>query len=68
MKILLINICLRTDVDKILFPVGLGFIASAISRTNHTLKIIDMDANRMSYNELEEKMRNINFDVVGLWS
>jgi len=66
MKILLINICLRTDVDKILFPVGLGFIASAISRTNHKLKIIDMDANRISYSELEEKMRSIDFDVVAL--
>ncbi|MBT6339795.1 MAG: B12-binding domain-containing radical SAM protein [Desulfobacula sp.] len=66
MKILLINVCLRDDVDKILFPVGLGYIASAISRTNHELEIIDMDAHRMSYAELEEKMRNIDYDAVGL--
>jgi len=66
MKILLINVCLRTDVDKILFPVGLGYIASAISRTRHELDIIDMDARRMSYAELEAEMRRKEFDAVGL--
>jgi len=66
MKILLINVCLRDDVDKILFPVGLGYIASAISSSRHELEIIDMDAHRMSYEQLEEKMRHLDFDVVGL--
>jgi anaerobic magnesium-protoporphyrin IX monomethyl ester cyclase len=66
MKILLINVCLRDDVDKILFPVGLGYIASAISRSRHELEIIDMDAHRMSYEQLEEKMCHLDFDVVGL--
>ena len=66
MKILLINVCLRDDVDKILFPVGLGYIASAISRSRHELEIIDMDAHRMSYDELEEKMGHMDFDAVGL--
>jgi radical SAM superfamily enzyme YgiQ (UPF0313 family) len=66
MRILLINVCLRADVDKILFPVGLGYIASAISRTQHELEIIDMDANRMSYAELEDRMRKLDFNVVGI--
>ncbi len=65
-KILLINVCLRDDVDKILFPVGLGYIASAISRSRHELEIVDMDAHRMSYDELQEKIRHLEFDVVGL--
>ena len=66
MKILLINVCLRDDVDKILFPVGLGYIAGAISRSRHELEIIDMDAHRMSYAQLEDKMRNMDFQVVGV--
>lgn len=65
MKVVLINICLRPDTDKILLPVGLGYIASAISRAGHHLEIIDMDAHRLSFAEVEECLKNTVFDVVG---
>ena len=65
MKAVLINICLRPDVEKILYPVGLGYIASAIARTNHEVQIVDMDTRRMTFEELEAEMRSLDFDVVG---
>jgi len=66
MKILLINICLRADVEKTMYPVGLSYIASAISRSAHKVSILDMDVNRMSFVELEEKLCALDFDAVGL--
>ena len=66
MNVLLINICLRPDVDKILFPVGLGYIASAIHRAKHNLEIVDMDVDRISYETLENRIREIKFDVLGM--
>ena len=65
MKIVLINICLRPDVEKILFPVGLGYVASAVYRAGHELEIIDMDAQRQSFEEVEAKLRKMDFDAAG---
>jgi anaerobic magnesium-protoporphyrin IX monomethyl ester cyclase len=65
LKILLINICLRSDVDKILYPVGLSYIASAIYRSSHEVNILDMDANRIGFDMLEEQLRALDFDAVG---
>jgi radical SAM superfamily enzyme YgiQ (UPF0313 family) len=56
---------MRDDVDKILYPVGLGYIASAIHRSKHSVEIIDMDANRLNYNELEKELSQREFDAVG---
>jgi anaerobic magnesium-protoporphyrin IX monomethyl ester cyclase len=52
-------------VEKILYPVGLSYIASAIYRSSHELIILDMDANRIGFDELEEQLRTLNFDAVG---
>ena len=65
MKILLINICLRSDVEKILYPVGLSYIASAIYRSFHEVSILDMDANRIGLDKLEEQLRTLDFDAIG---
>jgi len=65
LKILLINICLRQDVEKILYPVGLSYVASAVHRSRHDLSIIDMDADRIGYGELEDRLRAMDFDAVG---
>ncbi|MCX5847515.1 MAG: radical SAM protein [Deltaproteobacteria bacterium] len=52
-------------MEKILYPVGLSYIASAIYRSSHELSILDMDANRIGFVELEEQLRKLNFDAVG---
>lgn len=65
MKIILINICLRPEVEKILFPVGLGYVASAIHRAGHKIEIIDMDAHRQSFEQVEERLLQTDFDAVG---
>lgn len=65
MKIVLINICLRPEVDKILLPVGLGYVASAISMAGHEMQILDMDAHRLTFEEVEKKLSEMEFDVVG---
>lgn len=51
-------------MEKILFPVGLGYVASAVSRSGHVLEIIDMDAHRTSFREVEERLRKTEFDAV----
>ncbi len=65
MNLLLINICLRQDVEKILYPVGLSYIASAVHRAGHRVEIIDMDARRMTYEEFERELSSRSFDVFG---
>ena len=65
MKVVLINICLRPDVEKILYPVGLGYIAGAAARAGHDVHIIDMDTRRLTFEELEAEMRSLEFDAVG---
>lgn len=65
MKVLIVNICLRPEVHKILYPVGLGYIASAIDRAGHDIEVVDMDARRIGFDELEKELRNKDFEAVG---
>jgi len=65
MKILLINICLRTDTEKKIYPVGLGYVASAVSRAGFDLEILDIDIHRYAGEELEEILSKKYFDIVG---
>lgn len=65
MKVLLINLCLRRDTDKKIYPVGLGYVASSIYRAGFNLEIVDVDIHRYSDEELEEVLRRKDFDIVG---
>lgn len=65
MKILLINVCLRPDTDKKIYPVGLGYVASAIWRAGFNLEIVDLDIHRYSEQGIEEILRKKDFDIVG---
>jgi len=55
MKVLLINVCLRPESPKIIFPIGLGYIATAINKAGFELEIMDIDANRYSDEQVREK-------------
>jgi radical SAM superfamily enzyme YgiQ (UPF0313 family) len=66
MKILLLNLCIRSDTPKKIYPVGLGYIASAVSRAGYQSEILDIDLHRYSDSQLEEILRAKDFDVVGM--
>ena len=65
MKVLLINLCIRRDTHKKIYPVGLGYVASAINRAGLALEILDVDIHRYSDYESEAVLRKNDFDVVG---
>lgn len=65
MKILLINLCIRSNTPKKIYPVGLGYIASAIHRSGYGLEILNIDIHRYSDEELEAILKEKDFDVVG---
>ena len=65
MKVLLLNLCIRPDTPKKIYPVGLGYIASSISRAGYDLMIVDIDAYRYSNEELKEILSRNDFDVIG---
>lgn len=64
MNILLINVSLRPASPIKLFPVGLGYIASAIKRAGFEFDLLDIDAHRFSDSEVEALIRRKKYDVV----
>ena len=54
MKVLLVNISLRPESDKILMPIGLGYIATAIDNAGYDMEIIDIDACKYTDKELDK--------------
>ena len=66
LKVLIINISLRPDSEKILFPIGLGYIATAVHNAGFELEILDLDALRLSDNKVEESIKKMDFDVVAM--
>ena len=65
-KVLLINISLRPESEINLFPVGLGYIATAIYNAGFNLKILDIDALRLTDEELEENIKETDFNVAAM--
>ncbi|MFC1462715.1 B12-binding domain-containing radical SAM protein [Verrucomicrobiota bacterium] len=66
MKVLLINVSLRPDSPKLLFPIGLGYIASAIDRAGFDLQLLDIDACRYSDDEVRNILQKEDYDVVAM--
>lgn len=64
MKVLLINISLRPNSKNLMFPVGLAYIATAVKNAGFAFEILDLDTLRISDEEIEERIKNIDFDVV----
>lgn len=63
MKVLLINISLRPNSRKIIFPIGFGYIATAVKRAGFDFEILDLDALRPPDKEVEEYIKKTEFDV-----
>jgi radical SAM superfamily enzyme YgiQ (UPF0313 family) len=63
MKILLINICLRPNSEKMIFPIGFGYIATAIERAGFDFEILDLDVLRWPDDKIEGYIRKADFDV-----
>ena len=64
MKILLINICLRKEPAIKLFPIGLGYIATAIKNAGFDFDLLDIDAHRYTEEQIEDFIRKKKYDVI----
>jgi len=66
MNILVINVSLRPKSPLKLFPVGLGYVVTAMKRAGFSFDLLDIDAHRHSNEEVECFIRNKKYDVVCL--
>lgn len=64
MKVLMINISLRPESHQLYFPIGPGYIASAIKRADFDLEILDIDAHRYTNKEIEVFIKEKEYDLV----
>lgn len=64
MNILVINVSLRPTSPIKLFPIGLGFITTAMTKAGYAFTLLDIDANRYSMEEVEARLKKTPFDVV----
>jgi radical SAM superfamily enzyme YgiQ (UPF0313 family) len=64
MKILVINVSLRPNSREKLFPIGLGYITTAIKNAGFGFDLLDIDCYRYSYQYIENFIKNNRYDVV----
>ncbi len=65
-NILLINIALRPESKIKLFPIGIGYIATAMKNAGFDFDLLDIDAHRYSDEEVDALIRAKNYDVVAM--
>ena len=64
MNILVINVSLRPQSPVKLFPIGLGYITTAMKRANFAFDVLDIDGHRYGDQEVEIKIREKHYDVI----
>ena len=64
MNILVINIALRPESPKKLFPIGLGYITTAMKQAGLTFDLLDIDGHRHSDQEVENFIQKKKYDVI----
>lgn len=66
MNILVINVSLRPQSPIKLFPIGLGYITTAMKRAGFAFDLLDIDGHRYTDQDVENKIRNKRYDIVCL--
>lgn len=66
MNILLINVALRPESKVKLFPIGLGYIATAMYNAGFKFDLLDIDAHRYSDEEVDAFIASKKYDVVAM--
>jgi anaerobic magnesium-protoporphyrin IX monomethyl ester cyclase len=64
MNILVINVSLRPKSPVKIFPIGLGYITTAMKNAGFDFDLMDIDAHRYSDEETERLIRKKRYDVV----
>ncbi|MFH0754952.1 MAG: radical SAM protein [Candidatus Omnitrophota bacterium] len=64
MKILIINVSLRPTSNEKIFPIGLGYIATAIKNAGYSFDLLDIDLYRYSQEYVERYLKDNHYDVV----
>ena len=64
MNILVINVSLRPESKLKLFPVGLGYITTAMKIAGFEFDLIDIDAHRYSESQVEQLIRKKPYQIV----
>ena len=64
MKILFINVSIRPDADWTQFPVGLGYVMTAVKHAGYDFDVLDIDINKYTDDEVEAHIRTHHYDVV----
>lgn len=64
MRVLLINPSVRPEAPVLMFNVGLVYIAGALKRAGHELKVLDIDAYRWSEEETLARASAMECDVI----
>ena len=65
-KTLLINPPSRLEQPAYWFPIGLGYMATVLRENNYSVEVLDIDAFRYSDEEVINKLKETDFDVVGI--
>ena len=66
MNILLINPPIREWSKPNVIPLGLGYIAASVLQEGHSVKVLDINAHRFSRDEVEKKIKDADYDIVGI--
>ncbi len=66
MNILIINVALRENSPVKMFPVGLGYITTAIKNVGFEYDLIDIDAHRYTEEEIKKLFLKKEYDIVCL--
>lgn len=66
MNILLINVSLRPESKIKLFPIGIGYIATAMKNAGFEFDLLDIDAHRYSDEEVDDFIQRKSYDVVAM--
>jgi anaerobic magnesium-protoporphyrin IX monomethyl ester cyclase len=64
MNILVINISLRPYLPIRFFPIGLGYITTAMKNAGYVFDLLDIDAHRYTEVEVEKLIKRKKYDVV----